>query len=68
MKKVEEFEDLSFNEMLVMIRARIQKLEFSQPMDLRRIDANLVTNLEEFRHLEAVIIQLLGKRYSPLAE
>lgn len=65
---MEEFEDLSFNEMLVMIRARIQKLEFTQPMDLRRIDANLVASIEELRHMEAVIIHLLGKRYSPLAE
>ena len=65
---MDEFEDLSFDEMLIIIRARIQMLEFQQPMDLRRIDANLVAKIEEFRHLEAVIIQMLGKRYIPLAE
>ena len=65
---MDEFEDLSFFDMLVIIRAKIQKLEFNQPMDLRRIDPNLVAKIEEFRHLETVIIHLLGKRYKPLAE
>lgn len=55
-------ENLSFQEMLTIVREKKAELEKEQSLEPKRANTALTTEIEEFRKMEVQIIRLMRNR------